>query len=107
MKEPLRVCMPSGSRRFFVALGMAALTELIFASALCFGETPDINRGDIARWFGWIGHLPAALVYNVISPFDIHSDVLSTGLTVLGCLQWTLIWAIPLVILPSLTRRPG
>ena len=98
--------MPSGSRRFFVVLGMAALTEVVFASALYLGETPDMNRGDIAGWFGWLGHLPAALVYNVISPFDIYSDVLSPGLTVLGCLQWTLIWAIPFVILPRLTRRP-
>jgi len=107
MKEPLRVCMPSDSRRFYLVLGLAVLTEGVFASALYLGETPDMNRGDLAGWFGWLGHLPASLVYNLISPFDIYSDVLSPGLFVLGWLQWTSIWAIPLFILPRLTSRPS
>ena len=101
------MCRPSDSRRFFIVLGLPLLTEVVFVSALYLGETPDTNRGDIAGWFGWLGHLPAALVYNLISPFDIYSDVLSLGLIVLGYLQWTLIWAIPLVFLPRLTRRPN
>ena len=108
MKESfVRVFMPSDSRRFSIVLGLAVLTEGVFASALYFGETPDMNRGGLAGWLGWLGHLPAALVFNLMSPFDIYSDVLSPSLFVLGCLQWALIWATPLVILPRVTRRPS